>query len=606
MNYEELADGIIKNVGGVKNINGFTHCATRLRFTLNDDKKVNKGQIEGFKEVYGTNYSGGQFQIIIGTDVANVYSTIIKKYNINDDNSNGTDKKEKLLGTLFDTIAGIFTPILPAIMAGGMLKAFLAVLVVFKLISNTSNIYTLLTFISDASFYFLPVFLGVTAAQKFKCNPFLGAMLGGVLIHPTFTGLVSAGEPFSLFGMNLPLYSYGSSVIPIILSVWFMSYIQKGADRIMPKVLKVIGVPLITILITAPIMLMVIAPLGNLVGSVLLNAVNWVASYLPWFPGLFLGAFAPFIIMTGMHYAFMPVMLSQMAAGGETFLGPASLASNMAQAGATLAVAFKSKNVEIKQIATSTGFTALMGITEPAMYGVTLKNKKVMYCAMVGGAIGGLYAGITGIFRVAFGATGLATIAVWITPDITNLVNAVITILLGFIIAFLLTYFIGYKEDTVTKKVITNKEIDILKPLKGEVKELKEVNDPTFANEIIGKGVAIYPSEGNLYSPVDGVVSAIFPTKHAIGITSDDGIEVLIHIGLDTVRLKGEFFESHVTDKQIVKKGDLLVTFDRDKILEKGYDLITPILITNLDSSKEIVAFDDVDSDILFTIKGGK
>lgn len=591
MNYKNLAEAIMKQIGGRENVNGLTHCATRLRFTLQDDTKINVSAIERLDGVYGIKNAGGQVQIIIGTDVANLYEEVNAICNIDETKNIVSEDKEKepIIGRVFDVIAGIFTPILPAIMAGGMTKALISLLLLGKLITAGSELHTTLNFISDAAFYFLPIFLAISASKKFKCNSYLAAMLGGILLHPTFIGIVGTGEPFHIFGFSVPLLSYSSSVLPIILSIWLMSYIQKYVDKIMPKVLKVIGVPLLTILFTAPIMLLFIAPLGNYIGELMISGVNNLSNIASWLPGLFFGCFGSLITAAGMHYAAMPIMLNQMAAGGETFMGPAALANNMAQAGATLAVACKTKDSTMKQTAISTGFTALMGITEPAMYGVTLKLKRPMYCAMAAGAVGGFYAGITGIYRIAFGAPGLATISVWITDNPMNLVHAIITMIIGFSISFILTLLFGVKkQETESFKNTIVKETNecILSPMDGELVSIDHVKDDIFAQETIGKGVAIKPHEGKVYAPCDGIITSLFPTKHAIGVISSKGTEILIHVGIDTVKLEGKYFTLHVKESDQIKQGQLLLEFDKEKIEQEGYDTITPVVITNLKTKK--------------------
>lgn len=618
MDYRYLSKEIVKRLGGEKNIAALTHCATRLRFTLRDDSIIDAKAIENLEGVAGTSNRAGQFQVIIGPEVSSLYSVLINECGLDfgDDTPNAAGKS--LLNTVMDTIAGIFTPVLMPIMAAGMIKALLSVLLLLQLVSKTDEIYTVLTFISDSAFYFLPLLLGFSAGKKFGCSPYLGAMLGGVLIHPTFSAMVSEGNPVHFFGMEIPLVSYGSSVIPIVLAVWFMSYVQKLATKIVPSVLKVLGIPLLTILISAPIMLLAIAPLGNYAGGLLTGAVDFLNGFVPWLVPVLFGAFNPLLVMMGMHYAFMPVSTMQMATMGKEYLmGGPSLASNMAQAAATLCVAMKSKDHTMRQTAASTGFTALMGITEPALFGVTLKLKRPLYCAMVGGAMGGLYAGMTGVYRVAFGATGLATLGVFVSDEPMNFVNAVIAGAIALVTSFALTWFFGFspansrksgddgsKEGAISDAgAATDTEI-MRRPLEGEIVPLSEVPDPAFSSGALGQGVAIKPTCGTLRAPADGVIQAVFPTGHAIGMVTSKGTEILMHIGIDTVRLEGTGFEVKVRDKQHVKCGDPLVVFDADVITQNGYDTITPIVVTNLGKSDQLKAAED-SNDRIFTIERG-
>lgn len=592
MKYEKLASDILKNVGGETNVSNLTHCATRLRFNLKDLSKANVETLKKTKGVVGVVNKGGQFQVIIGNDVPNVYREVLKLGNFKTGSSSDNQEKMGIGAKILDTISGIFTPILPAITGAGMLKAVLVLLTTFNLMSPESQSYYILNFVSDAAFYFFPVILAYTSAIKFNCNPFVAMTIGGALIHPNFIALVAKNEPISLFGLPVTGASYSSSVIPIILTVWLMSYVEKFADKISPKMVKFFTVPLIVVLITAPIALIVIGPLGTIIGGYVASLVVLLNSQLGWLVVGLLGAFSPLLVMTGMHYSFFPILMTSFATlGYEAMMTPGMLAANIAQGGAALCVSIRTKNTDLKQLAGSAGFTAILGITEPAMYGVNLKLKRPFIGVMIGGAIGGLYGGITGVKAFAMAAPGLAALPIFIGPG-NNLLNAIISCIIAFIVSFAATWFLGFEdiaeeveeenneEISVDREALVNK-INISSPVAGEVVPLAKVNDETFAQEIMGKGIAVMPKDGRVVSPVDGAVQMVFKTKHAIGILSDEGAEILIHIGIDTVKLDGKYFKAHVKAGDIVKKGDLLVEFDKEAIKSEGYDVITPVIITN-------------------------
>lgn len=603
MNYENLAKQILKNVGGQENVSNLTHCATRLRFNLKDVSKANTEVIKKTKGVMGVVDKGAQYQVIIGSDVANVYKEILKLGDFKSSDSKN-DGEKKGLDKVFDIIAGTFTPILPPLTAAGMLKAVLVLLTTFGLMSKESQTYYILSFMADAIFFLFPVALGYTAAVKFKCNPFMGMLLGGILIHPNWTALVNAGEPVTLLGLPVKLVTYTSSVIPIILIVWVMSYVENIADKISPKPIKFFSKPLITILVMGPLALIALGPIGSILGEGLANVVTAINNVAPWSIPMIVGGVSPLLVLVGMHYALFPLSFNDLALkGSENILGPGMLVSNVAQGASVLCVSLKTKNKDLKQLSGSAGLTALLGITEPAMYGVTMKLKKPLIAVCSGGALAGLYIGLMGVVRYSSGAPGLASVAIFIGENPMNIVHALIGCGIAFVSSFALTWIIGFEdpanedeeienetleEVAVDKAPLMNK-ITIASPLNGEIVPLKEVKDETFASEMMGKGIAINPTEGKVVSPINGTVQMIFKTKHAIGLKSEDGAEILIHIGMDTVQLDGKHFTAHVKDGDKVKVGDTLVEFDMDAIKKEGYELVTPVIITNTMEYLEIV-----------------
>ncbi|EOR26340.1 PTS system beta-glucoside-specific EIIBCA component BglP [Clostridium sartagoforme AAU1] len=593
MNYKNLAIDLLKLVGGEKNVVSVTNCMTRLRFNLNDNNKAKVDEIKKLNGVQGVVNKNGQFQVIIGTDVSKVCDEIHKLGNFGENESSSEENETGIINKVLGTITAIFTPVIPALAGSGMIKAVLAILKAFGLVDVGTQTYTFLTFISDTVFYFLPVILAFSAAKRFKCSPYIAAVLGAALLHPSFSAL-NTGDPVHFFGIPITMISYASSVVPILLIIFAQSYIEKFAKKISPNSVKVFLVPLITILITSIIGFTILGPLGNIVGKGLAVGMNFVNDRAGWLIPVIMGTFTPFFVMTGMHYCFAPIQQIQYATlGYGTILGPGMLSSNIAQATSALIVALKTKNKSLKQLGLSSSMTAYMGITEPALYGVNFKLKKPLYASMIGGGIAGLYAGITGIRTYASATAGFAAIPVYISDDLSNVRNACITIVISIVATAIASLILGFKdienEDSKIEK--NNKEDNNLtsvvgelivnSPVKGEVIPLSEVKDDVFSQELMGKGIAILPAEGKVYSPIEGTVESIFKTKHAIGLRSKDGVEVLIHVGLDTVQLNGKYFTSHVEQGNRVNAGDLLLEFDKEGIKNEGYDIITPVIITN-------------------------
>ncbi len=602
-NFDSMAKDIVDAVGGVENIEAVTNCMTRLRFSLKNLKKVDEETLKNVKGVQGVVNKNGQFQVVIGTNVSEVCEAIKKLGNFSDD-VKASSEKTGIVNTILGAITAIFQPIIPAICGAGMIKAVLALANAFKWLDTTSSTYTLLAMIADSAFYFLPIFLAVSSARRFKSNQFVGAVLGAMLIHPTYTGLVSAGEAITFFGLPVKLVSYGSSVVPAILIVWLASYVEKLANKISPKSVKVFLVPLLTLIVTAPLAFSIVGPLGSIVGDVLYVVFDFLNNQARWVIPVLMGGLCPLFVMTGMHYSFMPVQLAQYATlGYGTLLGPGMLVSNLSQAGASFAVALKTKDKDMKSTAISSGTTALFGITEPALYGVTLPLKKPLYCVMASGAIVGLFAGLTNMRTYSSATAGLTALPVYICDDLSNVRNAAIAMVASIVLSFILTYFFGginadttkpepVKDPNAKENKKLNEYEEVYAPLEGEVVALSEVKDEVFSKEIMGKGIAIKPSKGEVVAPFDGTISAIFPTNHAIGLTNKNGVEVLVHIGLDTVELNGKHYKAFVKNNDEVKKGDKLVEFDIQEIEKAGYDVITPIIITNSSAYIDVIETD--------------
>ncbi|AXY39709.1 MULTISPECIES: beta-glucoside-specific PTS transporter subunit IIABC [Bacillus] len=588
MDYHKISKEILQLVGGEENVQSVIHCMTRLRFNLYDNAKADRDGLEQTEGVMGTNISGGQFQIIVGNDVPKVYQALMESSGLSDESANKTSKQKKnVLSAVFDVISGVFTPILPAIAGAGMIKGLVALAVTFGWMSEKSQTHSILTAVGDGAFYFLPLLLAVSAARKFGCNPYVAAAVAGAILHPDLTALLGAGKSISFIGLPVTAATYSSTVIPILLAIWLMSYVEKGIDRITPSSLKLIAVPMLTLVIVVPVTLITVGPLGAILGNYLSVGVNDLFNHAGIAAMILLAGTFSLIIMTGMHYALVPIMINNIAQNGHDYILPAMFLANMGQAGASFAVFLKSKNKTFKSLAFTTGITALMGITEPAMYGVNMRLKKPFAAALIGGAAGGAFYGITGVASyIVGGNAGLPSIPVFIGP---TFLYALIGLFISFAAGMAAALLIGFEDvqserdkASETPGVTAGGEI-IHSPIKGEVKALSEVNDSVFSGGMMGKGFAILPEEGAAVSPVEGRVTAVFKTKHAIGITSTRGAEVLIHIGLDTVRLDGRHFEMHVKEGDTVAPGDLLITFDIDEIKAAGFDVITPVIITNTD-----------------------
>lgn len=570
----QIAEAVVKAVGGTANITSVTHCMTRLRFVLKDKSIPNKKEVEKIPGVMGVNIAGGQYQVIIGNSVGNVYKEVVAATGISDtavggDAAEHIEKVNPIVAAL-DFIAGCMTPLFTAIIAGGLVKVLLVIFgpTLLNVMQTTSDIYILMNALGDAPFYFLPVLVAFTASRKLNCNSYLSVMIASVLIYPDVITLLAGDSATHLFGVIPVVHgSYSSSIIPAMLSTLLLKYVEKLVDRITPEWSKSFLKPLLIVIIVTPITLCAIAPLGLIIGNGLQSVINGIYGFAPWLAMMLFAGFMPFIVMTGMHWAFVP-------------------------AGATFGAAFKTKDKEMKKMAFPAAVSALLaGVTEPAMYGVTLKLKKPMVAACISGGIGGLIVGILQVKSYAFVTPSMTSLVQFISPDGgKNFLYAVIifavTLVLSFVLSFILTK--GEAEEEAVEEaelqksaaVLTGK-VEIEAPVKGKVIPLTEVKDNTFATGILGEGFAIVPSEGKVYASFDGVCENLFDTLHAIGITSDNGIEMLIHVGLETVALKGEPFKAHIGNVEHFKKGALLLEFDIDAIQKAGYEIQTPVIITN-------------------------
>lgn len=551
---------------------------TRLRFTLKDESIVDDEAVKKTKGVMGIMKKGGQYQIIIGNDVGNVFNELNKLGNFSNEVKEvpaKSNEKKNIFTMLMDTISGIMAPVIPAIIGAAMIKVLLTLLPMIGVLSTNGQTYQLLSVIGDGAFFFMPVLIAISASKKFGTNMYYAASIALIMLHPNLIALMNtahdAGQTVKFLKYIPVTYaSYSYSVIPIILAVYSLRYVERFVDKITPVVTKNFLKPMLVVLIEAPIVLIILGPLGAICGNGLSTVVYAIHDKLGFIAiGLVAGVY-PFVVMAGMHHAFTPIKLGMIATTGyENFICIGELCSNMAQGAASLAVALRSKNKDFKQIAGSSAFSALFaGITEPALYGVTLRLKRPMLGACIGGAVGGL---VGGFFQMK--CFGIATLIIGF-EDIVDEDDD-----------------LDFVEESNAQ--LLDNEISITSPVEGKVIPLTEVKDPTFSQEILGKGAAIIPEKGVVYAPFDGKVDAVFETGHALGLVSEDGVELLVHVGIDTVNLKGKYFTPKKKSGDTMKKGDILLEFDIDKIKADGYDVTTPIIISNTEQFAKVKACED-------------
>lgn len=600
--YTSLAKEIVESLGGKANINDAYHCQTRLRFKLADENIVDDDQVGSIDGVVKVVRNAGVYQVVIGTHVADVFEEVEKFVDVKKEaGSQEVEEKKNIAETIIDFVAGVFQPVIPALSGAGMVKALLALLVVLNVITPENQTYALLNLFADGVFYFLPLILAFTTAQKLKCNPILAAGVGAMMLHPNWIAMVEAGKAVKFFDViPFTLTTYGSSVIPIILVIFVQSYVEKFLKRVIPKAVELVFLPMLTFLIMGVLAFAVLGPIGSILGGYLATFFTFLSETAAWAPAVLVGGFLPLMVMFGLHNGVAPLGVMQMAnLGYDSIFGPGCLCSNMAQATAGAVVAFRTRDKKTKQIATSGFITAYMGITEPILYGISLPKKYPLVATMIGGACGGLYAGLTHTHRFATGSSGLPAVLLYLGNNTTKcFVNIIIAIVISAVVSGALTFILSYKfEDKVVETEDTKEEtdqieiadnIDFASPVKGEVLPLSEAKDEVFASGALGQGAVIVPSEGKVVAPFDAKVGALFPTKHAICLVGDNGLELMIHIGIDTVKLEGKCFEAFVKPEDHVKAGDVLVEFDIDGIKEAGYSEQTMLIMTNSDKFGEV------------------
>lgn len=612
--YHELAEKIVSNVGGKENINSLTHCITRLRFKLKDEAKANDDVLKNMDGVVTVMKSGGQYQVVIGNHVPAVYEDVVSIAGLT-----GESEEESSGGNIFnrliDILSGCFQPFLGALAAAGMVKGINALFVFLKFYADTSGTYTMLNGIGDAIFYFMPVILGYTSAKKFKLNPMVGIVIGAALCYPSVQGGalqgafetvagVGADAPYSLLG--LPAYetfleipwvgaSYTSSVVPIIFIVAFAAQIQKLFKKIIPEVVQTFLVPFFVLLIALPIGFLVIGPIISMLTDLLSAGFQSLMAFSPALYGVILGFFWQVLVIFGLHWSVVPLAIMQVTQEGFSQVLTGSFAASFAQTAVVLAMFFKLRDKKMKALCPPAIISGIFGVTEPAIYGITLPKKTPFIYSMIGAAAGGLYLMINDVTSYTMGGLGIFGVLNFINgDDASGMMHSFVGIVVAAVIGFGLTFFL-WKDDTVIEEVsetevpkAINKEV-ISSPIEGTVAPLSTSKDEAFSTGALGKGILIYPKTGKVVAPFDGTVMTLFPTKHAIGLISENGMELLIHIGLDTVQLEGKHFEALVQQGDKVTRGQTLVTFDKEAIEAAGYSTETPIIVTNADDYLDII-----------------
>lgn len=604
MDNQAVGKRVWEAVGGEKNVNSLVHCATRLRFKLKDESVADTQKLKQDPDVIQVVQSGGQYQVVIGSNVADVYQAIVDEQGLTDQ-SGTEDQSKNPLNRLIDIISSIFTPFLGAMAAAGILKGFLSLATVLGWLSADTGAYQILFAAADGVFTFLPVMLAFTAAKKFKTNQFLSVAIAMALVYPAITQLAGAGGAVDFFGLPIVLAQsgYTSSVIPIILAVWVQSKFEPLVKKVIPQFLQMIFVPMIVLLVMVPLTFLLLGPIGTVIGNGLGSLFNSIYSFSPLVAGLIMGSLWQVFVMFGMHWGFVPIMFLNIEQYGFDVMVPMLLPAVLAQGGAALAVAIRTKDTKLRSLGISSTITSLFGITEPTVYGVTLPLKKPFVVACLSAGIGGAMIGFASVKAFSSGLVSLLTIPTFISTNQaveSNVTMAILATALSFVLAFVGTLIVGFDETVQDEKLETNQQTtagdtissarhNLKSPLSGKVLPLSNVPDKVFSSGAMGKGLAIDPEKGELIAPADGEITTIFPTGHAVGLTTKDGIEILMHIGMDTVELEGQGFETFVKQGDQVKAGDLLVRFDIEAIKAAGYSVITPIVITNTEHFADVL-----------------
>lgn len=595
MNYQETAKEIVQEIGGKENVSHLEHCSTRLRFTLKDSKKADKAALENIDGVMGVRQNV-QTQVIIGNEVVEVFDEVKKiigdTVDTGGSENNGPKEKQKIGAVVLDFIISVFQPLIPAIAGGGILRSLLLLASLLGVMSDQSSTYQVLYQVGGAPLYFLPILVAITTAKKLKVNELVAVSVVGVMILPSLTAMISEGT--SLLSFGIENIDYGSQVFPAILTVLFYSVMEKFFTKYSFKAIRIFFVPMMSLLITAPVALLILGPLGFNVGTAFSSVIVALYENLGWVATGLLAAVLPLMVVTGMHKAMIPYAVSSMSElGMELLYLPASLAHNISESGACFAVSLRTKDKKLRATAISAGISALFGITEPALYGVTILHKRVLYSVMLSSLIGGAVAGITAIRAFALVGPGLASITMYADPsNAMNLVWAFVVFGLSFALSFVFV-LVSFKdakaaeatpeETTLPQNLTADYTETLMSPVTGKVIPLSEVKDDVFSSGMVGGGVGIVPEEGKLYAPADGEVTMVFETGHALGLRLDCGAEILFHIGLDTVQMQGTGFTPKVQAGDRVKKGQLLIEFDIQAIQTAGFDDTVIYVVTNQD-----------------------
>lgn len=602
--YDKLAVDIIKAVGGKENIVKASRCATRLRLVLKEKTNEAKENVSNLTGVITVVESGGQFQVVIGTHVGKVFDKVASELNL-DSNTIEDEPKASILNRIIATMSAVFAPFIYILAAAGILQGCLILINMANPSFSSTGTYEVLSFMSWAPFTFLPIFIAITASKHFKCNAFIAVACCAALVSPTWAEIASRianGESVRFLGISLAETTYTSSVLPPLFLVWILSYVERFVDKKLPEVIKSLFTPFICMIVMVPLTILVIGPLSDSLATGIANGYNYLYNLAPAVAAAVIGGLWQIVVIFGVHWGVTPMCLANYDLYGmDTFQAFQTMAV-IAQAGAVFGVFVKARNKQTKNIALSAGVTGIFGITEPAIYGVNLRFKKPFICGCIAGAIGAVVGSFFNIAYYAYaGLPGLLTVVNSITPDNPK---SIIGMLLGAAISFFgaiaLVQIVGIgeketNEEKQDKKIeegqpILNMGVNVIKsPISGKVIELEKVDDPVFSSGAMGKGIAIEPMDNKVYAPFNGTIEFIAETKHAIGLLSEDGVEVLIHVGMDTVKMQGRGFNVKTSVNSKIKAGDLLLEFDRNAIEKEGYSLITPVVITNADNYEDNV-----------------
>ena len=573
--YEELVNFIIKNIGGKENVISLTHCVTRLRFQLKDESKANDEVLKANDGIITVMHTAGQYQIVIGNHVGDVYETILPKLGLSGEvveTKNKTSIKDKFV----DLVSSIFMPAIGMLCACGMIKGLNTILSFAGIYSSTSGLYTLIDAIGDSIFYFFPVIIGYTSAKKFKLTPFVGMVIGLALCYPTING-----ADLSIVGIQMNV-SYTSTVLPVILTVAVAAPMERLLNKYIPDVVKSFLTPMIVILLSTILGYMIIGPVANTVAGWLSDGVLSLYSISPVLAGIVFGGLWQVFVVFGVHITFIVLAIMNLAAGHPDPILSLQAFVAFSQTAVVLAIFLKTKQKKLKSICFPAIISGVFGVTEPAIYGITLQRLPMFVISCIGGSLSGAYAAFAGLKYQQMAGMGIFEMPAMFPQNGTGaaMFQCVIASAFAIIPTFIAAY-VFYRDDHKEDNVTESLSEEVNQPIEGKIIPLNQVEDDAFSQEVLGKGIAIIPSEGKVYAPFDGTVITLYPTKHAIGIVSDNWCEVLIHIGMNTVQLNGKYFTSHVQQGDKVKKGQLLVEFDIDHILQEGYNLETPVIITN-------------------------
>lgn len=596
-NYKQTASDVLRLVGGEKNVSQLEHCSTRLRFTLADPAKADVAGLKKTPGVMGVITGGPQCQVVIGNDVIEVYDELLKlgTFQASQAAPAAAEGKKNIGGIILDYMVGIFQPLVPAIAGAGVLKAILTIFTTFGILTTDDVVYKVFYYVADAALYYLPVLVAFTTATKLRCNKLVAVALAAAMIYPNTATLLATEGGAKFFGLTLQNIGYTGQVFPSILIVIFMSFLEKWCNKWCPKAIRVFFVPMFCFAVGFPVGLLILGPLGYNIGSLLTAAILALYNTLGWLAVALVAAILPFMVSMGMHKALVPYAVASIADPGFDMLYlPASLAHNISEGGACLAVAVKTKDENLRSTAISAGISGLFGITEPALYGVTLQHKSVMKSVVASSFIGGLFVGIMGVKGFAAVGPGIASMAMYIDAENSmNIVWAIVGFVISVVASFVLT-LIFYKDETSEEPAAAPVPENaasaapaapaggvVCSPLQGSALPLTQVKDEVFSQKILGDGIAVVPTKGELYAPADGTIESVFDSKHAISMVCSNGAELLMHIGMDTVQLEGKGFAPQVKNGDAVKKGQLLMKFNLDEIKAAGYDVTTPIVVTN-------------------------